>query len=210
LNKLDKQYLDLVEHILLNGYDKSDRTGTGTSSIFGMHITHNMKDGFPILTTKEINFENIVSELIWFLRGDTNIKYLVENGNNIWVGDCFSNYLKDGKPLTRKEFIHEIKTNIEFAKKWGELGPIYGKQWRNWNIRFDTNHPAIQNKAYSLTIKDSIDQISDIIHELRTNPDSRRMLVSAWNPADLPVTDNRTSDELYQIYLKDFTQSKKQ
>ena len=138
MNKLDEQYTDLLQDILDNGVEKKDRTGTGTISVFGRQFRHNMKDGFPLLTTKKMPFKTIVTELIWFLRGGTNIKYLVDNNCHIWDGDAYKNYLKtseptlNGKYLSQPEFIHWIKTDDKFAKKWGELGPIYGKQWRSW------------------------------------------------------------------------------
>jgi thymidylate synthase len=136
MNKLDKQYIDLLQTILEHGVDKNDRTGTGTKSIFGYTIRHNMKDGFPLLTTKKMPFKTITTELLWFLRGDTNIKYLVDNGCNIWNGDAYKNYVKYWEPnieyiddrgiLTQEDFINEIKTDDEFAETWGELGPVYG------------------------------------------------------------------------------------
>ena len=162
-NTLDKQYQSLLQDILDNGVEKKDRTGTGTISVFGRQIRHKMSEGFPLLTTKKMPFKTIVTELLWFLRGDTNIKYLVDNNCHIWDGDAFKNYVNTYKgnfPMDMEEFIETIKTNDEFAKRWGELGPIYGAQWRKW---------------------DGIDQIQEVIDTLKNNPDSRRMLVSAWN-----------------------------
>lgn len=208
MNNLDKQYQSLLQDIIDNGVKKEDRTGTGTISVFGRQIRHNMSEGFPLLTTKKMPFKTIVTELLWFLRGDTNIKYLVDNNCHIWDGDAFKNYVNTYKgnfPMDMEEFIETIKTNDEFAKKWGELGPIYGKQWRKW----DTSIPVDQvvevsgNGEYELEYN-SIDQISRLIYELINNPDSRRLMVNAWNVADLPVTDYRTDDELYQDYLKNF------
>ena len=139
MNKLDKQYTDLLQDILDNGVKKEDRTGTGTISVFGRQIRHDMKDGFPLLTTKKMPFKTIVTELLWFLQGDTNIKYLIDNNCHIWDGDAYKNYQKNmtewfgnESQLTKEEFINKIKKDDEFAKKWGELGPIYGKHWRNW------------------------------------------------------------------------------
>jgi thymidylate synthase len=155
---IEKQYLKLVKDILDNGVEKQDRTGTGTISVFGRQIRHDMSKGFPLLTTKKMYWKGIVTELLWFLRGDTNIKYLVDNDCHIWNGDAYQAYLKefengnapgktalvqrvDGKSMTKKlskeEFIAIIKTDNEFAKKWGELGPIYGAGWRNWNGKSD-------------------------------------------------------------------------
>lgn len=161
---IEHQYLKLLDDILHNGVEKKDRTGTGTISVFGRQIRHKMSEGYPLLTTKKMAFKTMVVELLWFLRGDTNIKYLVDNGCNIWNGDAYKNFLKHSVPHdhqeTKEEFINKIKTDDEFAENWGELGPIYGAQWRKW---------------------DGIDQIQEVIDTLKTNPDSRRMLVSAWN-----------------------------
>ena len=155
MNTLDKQYIDLLHAINEYGVVKEDRTGTGTRSIFGYTIRHNMQEGFPLLTTKKMAWKSIVTELLWFLRGDTNTKFLVDNNCHIWDGDCYQAYIKRynkgeyvGKtkllenskknrtltePFTQEEFINQIKTDDEFAKKWGDLGPIYGKQWRSWS-----------------------------------------------------------------------------
>ena len=138
MNKLDEQYRGILAELLYNGKEKGDRTGTGTLSKFGMQIRHNMKDGFPLLTTKKIAVKTMMTELKWFLKGDTNIKYLVDNNCNIWNGDAYKKYadIECNPPhdhsLSQKEFIDNIKTNDAFAEKWGELGPIYGKQWRKW------------------------------------------------------------------------------
>jgi thymidylate synthase len=146
MNKLDKQYQDLLQTILDYGVEKKDRTGTGTKSIFGYTIRHNMKDGFPVLTTKKMAWKTMVTELLWFLRGDTNIKFLVDNGCHIWDGDAYKNYEKWWKsyspggapiPLSREMFIDRIKTDDEFAKKWGDLGPVYGAGWRRWGSKSD-------------------------------------------------------------------------
>ena len=153
MNSLDEQYIDFLEYILGNGIEKKDRTGTGTKSVFGLQFRHDMSEGFPLLTTKKMYWKGIVTELLWFLRGDTNIKYLVDNDCHIWDGDAYKNYRKKrttankdnvrephtlangmtgqiSRAFTQEEFINKIKTDDEFAKKWGELGPIYGKQWR--------------------------------------------------------------------------------
>ena len=222
MNKLDKQYTDLLQDILDNGVEKKNRTGTGTISVFGRQIRHDMKDGFPLLTTKKMPWKTIVTELLWFLKGDTNIKFLVDNNCHIWDGDAYKNYennwLKENPPfagpytdpcLTQEEFIDKIKTDDKFANKWGELGPIYGAGWRRWNsiTKKWWNDPEYQGYGsdsrsgweYEET---QIDQIQNLINDLKTNPDSRRLMVNAWNVADLPVTDYRTDDELYQDYLK--------
>jgi thymidylate synthase len=172
MNKLDKQYTDLLKTILEYGVDKKDRTGTGTKSIFGYTIRHNMKDGFPLLTTKKMPFKTIVTELLWFLRGDTNIKYLVDNNCHIWDGDAYKNYLdrynsKEGKGLfTKEEFIQYIKDREKPHPVIGELGPIYGKQWRKWET-YDNEKPPYLD----------VDQIQNLINDLKTNPDSRRLMV---------------------------------
>jgi thymidylate synthase len=196
MNNIDRQYKELLEHILHFGVDKADRTGTGTKSIFGWQIRHNMKEGFPLLTTKKMAWKTMVTELLWFLRGDTNIKYLVDNGCHIWDGDAYKNYCNaypnvektfkyegsdiEVRKMTKDEFINMIKTDDEFAKKWGELGPIYGRQWRSWkNFMIDPTTPNWNLKNFP------IDQIANLISELKTNPDSRRLMVSAWAVHDL-------------------------
>jgi thymidylate synthase len=247
MNNLDKKYTDLLQDILDNGVKKTDRTGTGTISVFGRQIRHKMSEGFPLLTTKKMPFKTIVTELLWFLRGDTNIKFLVDNNCHIWDGDAYKNwinqfnintneideeflngehgnepstnppsktykrgaincYLKGRrtKPdffLTQEEFVEKIKTDDVFAKKWGELGPIYGAQWRGRLKGYGFNEITGAPLGYGIDPK--LDQITNLINELKTNPDSRRLMVSAWNPADLPITDYRTDDELYNNYLKD-------
>jgi thymidylate synthase len=151
-NNIEHQYLKLLKDILDNGTEKETRNGK-TLSVFGRQIRHDMKLGFPLLTTKKMYWKGIVTELLWFLRGDTNIKYLVDNDCHIWDGDAYKNYLIEdakilpnmskekmtelGYRLTQEEFINKIKTDDEFAKKWGELGPVYGAGWRNWNGKSD-------------------------------------------------------------------------
>ncbi len=145
-----KQYLDLVRHVLDHGVEKSDRTGTGTKSVFGYQMRFDLSEGFPMVTTKKLHLKSIIYELLWFLKGDTNIDYLTENGVRIWN---------------------------EWADENGDLGPVYGHQWRNWN-------------------NEGIDQIKEVIHTLKHNPDSRRMLVSAWNPSVLPDTSKSFSENV--------------
>ena len=184
---IDDQYLAIAKSILENGSEKNDRTGTGTKSIFSAQVVHNMRDGFPLLTTKKVYFKGIVSELLWFLRGDTNIKWLVENNNNIWVGDAYRAYKDKSEEiigrnkwtLRKEQFIEKIKTDDEFANKWGELGPIYGAQWRDWGGTFSTQHMN-RDGSFGIHFK-GIDQIQQAIHTLKTNPDSRRIIVNAWN-----------------------------
>ncbi|MFA7417609.1 MAG: thymidylate synthase [Acholeplasma sp.] len=188
-----KQYLDLASHIMKNGVIKSDRTGTGTKSVFGYQMRFDLKDGFPLLTTKKTFLKGIIHELLWFIKGDTNIKYLVDNKVGIWTDWPYKNYAnsKAFQGETLKEFSEKIRESQEFALKWGDLGPVYGSQWRNFN---------------------GVDQIKYIIDTIKSNPDSRRMVLSAWNPAEigqmmLPpchtliqfyVVDNKLSLQLYQ------------
>ena len=141
MNNLDKQYQTLLQDILENGVEKKDRTGTGTFSVFGRQIRHKMSDGFPLLTTKKVHFKSVIAELLWFLRGETNIKSLLTYGCNIWNGDAYKNYsskVEAWEPhLDEEMFIERIRTDDDFAQKWGELGPIYGVGWRNWNGKSD-------------------------------------------------------------------------
>ena len=236
MNKLDKQYQDLLQSILDYGVEKQDRTGTGTKSIFGYTIRHNMKDGFPVLTTKKMAWKTMVTELLWFLRGDTNIKFLVDNNCHIWDGDAYKNYLvhtisgvNNGfdkikgyldnclvefngeyehfnnpsfqygyRPYTQEEFINKIKTDDEFTKKWGELGPIYGKQWRRWGIEWEDTE----------SIK-YIDQIQNLINDLKTNPDSRRLMVNAWNVGELDQMTLPPCHYGFQVYTRELSESER-
>ncbi len=209
-NNIDRQYKELLEHILVFGNNKNDRTGTGTRSIFGWKIVHRMEEGFPLLTTKKMYTKGIITELLWFLRGDTNIKYLVDNDCHIWDGDAYKNYNKIiSNPVdlgtanqyiingwvnqtklgwikyTQEEFINKIKTDNEFAKRFGNLGKIYGYQWRKWN--------------------EEIDQISELIKQIKENPDSRRLLVSAWNASDLPHQVLPPCHYGFQVYTRELS-----
>ena len=224
MNNLDKQYQELLKDILENGTKKGDRTGTGTKSLFGKQIRHKMSEGFPLLTTKRMGWKQIVTELLWFLRGDTNIKYLIDNNCHIWDGDAYKNYKKHvmfssnpydrhiissepvdgvegmgafkiGDDFTKEEFIEKIKTDKDFSNKWGDLGPIYGKQWRKWKNSFQygpgstacgVNEKGEYSEHFSGQIKTTyIDQIANLINTLKTNPDDRRMIVTAWNVAEI-------------------------
>ena len=188
MNELDKQYQELLFHILSTGVTKSDRTGTGTKSKFGFQIRHDMSDGFPLLTTKKMAVKTMMTELKWFLKGDTNIKYLVDNGCNIWNGDAYKEYnrakghLIELEDYTEVEFINMIKTDDGFANSWGELGPIYGKQWRDW---------------------DGKDQIKELIKNIKENPDSRRLIVSAWNVSELDKVVLPPCHYGFQCYVSD-------
>ena len=195
MNSLDEQYIDFLEYILDNGIEKKDRTGTGTKSVFGLQFRHDMSEGFPLLTTKKMYWKGIVTELLWFLRGDTNIKYLVDNDCHIWDGDAYKRYVDSDEvrwPKSKEDFIECIKTDDEFAKKWGELGPVYGKQWRRWAINLiDPN---------TMELVPPIDQIANLINELKTNPDSRRLMVSAWNVGELDQMVLPPCHNFWQMY----------
>lgn len=241
MNNIDKKYQALLQDILDNGVEKKDRTGTGTISVFGRQIRHKMSEGFPLLTTKKMYFKGIVTELLWFLRGDTNIKYLIDNGVHIWDGDAYKFYEKNipnrhvsgsgsdpmnqfmswkgendplsGYPilekLTKEEFINRIKTDDNFAKKWGELGPIYGRQWRSWNNlkceatdKVDPLHPHRPMLKWKL---DSIDQIANLINDLKTNPDSRRLMVNSWNVSELQDMVLPPCHYGFQVYARELS-----
>jgi thymidylate synthase len=202
MNTLDKKYQDLLQDILDNGIHKSDRTGTGTISVFGRQIRHNMNQGFPALTTKKLAWKQVVSELLWFLTGQTNISFLHKHNNHIWDGDAYKNYKTKteilmghgfhGTLLSHQEFINKIKTDVEFAKTWGDLGPIYGKQWRKWDGK-----------------NGRIDQIDNLVRELKTNPDSRRLMVSAWNVGELDKMVLPPCHYGFQLYTRKTTRDEK-
>jgi len=218
-NWIETQYLHLLEDILEQGVKKTDRTGTGTISVFGRQIRHNMKDGFPLLTTKKMAFKTMVTELLWFLRGDTNIKYLVDNNCHIWDGDAYKRFSQIRKSMlmlkppasedklreyiewyeqvtTQEEFINKIKTDDKFAKKWGELGPVYGKQWRSWNMYFDKSKEFLPH---------TYDQIQTLINDLKTNPDSRRLMVNAWNVGELDQMTLPPCHYGFQVYTRELS-----
>jgi thymidylate synthase len=238
MNRLDKQYQSLLQDILDNGVKKQDRTGTGTISVFGRQIRHKMSEGFPLLTTKKMPFKTIVTELIWFLRGDTNIKYLVDNGCNIWNGDAYQAYIKRynkgeyvGKtkllenskknrtltePFTKEEFIEKIKTDDEFAYKWGDLGPVYGAQWRSWHWRSEPFLPeekymiyTTEDKPVTWSREKYIDQIANLINDLKTNPDSRRLMVNAWNVGELDSMVLPPCHYGFQVYTKELDETER-
>ena len=207
MNKLDTQYQDLLRYILGTRTGKKDRTGTGTLSIFGYQFRHNMQDGFPLLTTKKMAIKTLMTELKWFLKGDTNIKYLVDNGCNIWNGDAFKNFktkfngpaIAKGELFDEKVFVEKIKTDDEFAKEWGELGPIYGKQWRNWTRRTTREEKIVNPGVYT----EQIDQIKNLINELKTNPDSRRLMVNAWNVGEIDIMTLPPCHYGFQVYTRE-------
>ncbi len=186
MNSVDKQYFELLEHLLRKGVKKTDRTGTGTISVFDYTMRFNMSEGFPLLTSKKMFTKGVIHELIWFLRGDTNIKYLLDNDVHIWDGDAYKNYLNKTSqvtPFTKDHFISTIKENDEFCKIWGELGPVYGTQWRNWGDHHISDISI--SPSHSKAGKKYIDQIANLINDLKNNPDSRRLMVSAWNVGEI-------------------------
>ena len=191
MNKLDKQYQTLLKDILENGENKDDRTGTGTLSVFGRQIRHDMSEGFPLLTTKKMAVKTMMTELKWFLKGDTNIQYLVKNGCNIWNGDAYKVYERTygydlDTPLSEGEFITKIKTDDEFAKQWGNLGHIYGYQWRK-HSRYGVQY----------------DQIKKLINDIKENPNSRRLMVNAWNVEQLQFMTLPPCHYGFQCYVSD-------
>ena len=219
MNRIEEQYRALLGTLLENATEKSDRTGTGTLSVFGRQIRHQMKDGFPLLTTKRMAVKTMMTELKWFLKGDTNIKYLVDNGCKVWNGDAYKKYRdvyeiesreNDSKleelhmlsDLTEVEFIDRIKGDDEFARIWGELGPIYGKQWRSWKQEDVLEYGYKEGEVL-------IDQIANLIKELKTNPDSRRLMVSAWNVGELSEMTLPPCHYGFQVYTRLTTRDEK-
>ena len=211
MNNIDKQYQALLQDILDNGVKKSDRTGTGTISVFGRQIRHKMSEGFPLLTTKKMAWKTMVIELLWFLRGDTNIKFLVDNDCHIWDGDAYKAYTnklmthnKGVQPNSKEAFILKIKYEDEYAKENGDLGPIYGKQWRNW--KGDTwLEGSTDGTDGSYLQSEYIDQIQNLINELKTNPDSRRLMVSAWNVGELNQMTLPPCHYGFQVYTRELS-----
>jgi thymidylate synthase len=192
-----KQYLDLISHIADNGVFKGDRTGTGTLSVFGYQMRFDLQQGFPLVTTKKVHLKSILHELLWFIKGDTNIRYLVENGVGIWNEWPYQSWLRqtgadhqyemhsDEWKAGLKKFVERIKTDEDFANQYGDLGPVYGRQWRNF---------------------EGVDQLAQIIDDIKTNPDSRRLIVSAWNPKDIPVMAKSglpPCHSLFQFYVSE-------
>ncbi|MFA6722715.1 MAG: thymidylate synthase [Bacilli bacterium] len=187
-----KQYLDFLRHILENGQEKSDRTGTGTISVFGYQFRHNLKEGFPLLTTKKVHLKSIIHELLWFIKGETNIKYLVDNGVRIWNEWPYEKYRASAeyRGETLDEFANKIKEDDDFARRWGDLGPVYGRQWRAFAGRERT-----------------VDQLARVIGEIKTRPDSRRLIVSSWHAAYVDEMALPPCHLLYQFYVRDNTLS---
>ena len=192
-----KQYLDLITHIKDQGVFKGDRTGTGTLSVFGYQMRFDLQQGFPLVTTKKVHLKSILHELLWFIKGDTNIRYLVENGVGIWNEWPYQSWLRQTgadknyamhSPEWKaglKEFVQRIKTDDDFAQQYGDLGPVYGRQWRNF---------------------EGVDQLAGVIEDIKSNPDSRRLIVSAWNPKDIPVMAKSglpPCHSLFQFYVSE-------
>jgi len=184
-----KQYHDLLEHILENGIDKGDRTGTGTRSCFGYQMRFNLAEGFPLLTTKKVFLKGIIYELLWLLKGETNIQYLCKNKVRIWDDWPYKKYKEsdefNGENI--KEFAQKVADNDEFAKKWGDLGPVYGAQWRTWEKRDGT----------------FVDQISQVIDQIKNNPNSRRIIVNAWNAGEIENMALPPCHAFFQFYVSD-------
>ena len=206
----EEQYLDLIRYVLTNGHQKGDRTGTGTKSVFGYQMRFDLSKGFPILTTKKVPFGLIKSELLWFLRGDTNIRFLLQYKNHIWDEWAFKKWVESaeyqGPDMTdfghrwlkdpefkqvylqeKKAFCQRILEDDDFAQKYGDLGLVYGSQWRKWKT----------------SQGDTIDQIANVIQQIKTTPDSRRMIVSAWNPEDVPSMALPPCHTMFQFYVND-------
>jgi thymidylate synthase len=222
MNQLDLDYQNLLRDILTNGTKKMDRTGTGTISVFGRTIRFKFENGnFPLLTTKKVHFKGIVTELLWFLRGETNIKYLVDRGCNIWVGDAYKAFKKERlkihekivkehpecnfqqwvETVSEKEFIEKIKNEEGFSEKWGDLGPIYGKQWRDWRfVAWDEEYRQVPNSVHN-----HHDQIATLIKDLRNNPDSRRLMVNAWNVGEIDQMTLPPCHFSFQCYTTELT-----
>lgn len=244
MNNIDKQYQNLLIDILTNGIKKEDRTGTGTISLFGRQIRHKMSEGFPLLTTKKMYVKGIITELLWFLKGETNIKWLIDNDCNIWNGDAYKKYLteyKNGNPLATKYAIHNMVSRIneplpedstpfsmedfvecieedespELYKDWGELGPIYGFQWRNWGGKMEKPN-EIKMKDFNGNIFPGqeaikgIDQIKNLINDLKTNPDSRRLMVNAWNVGEIDQMTLPPCHYGFQCWTKELTLNERQ
>lgn len=183
-----KQYLELCQKVLTEGHYKSDRTGTGTISYFGAQMRFDLNEGFPLLTTKRVHLKSIIYELLWFIKGDTNIKYLVDHDVKIWNEWPYEIFKKsaDYSGETIEEFVEKIKTDDEFALKYGDLGPVYGRQWRHFGD--DNNY---------------VDQLKNVIDQIRNNPDSRRLIVCAWNPLDVDKMALPPCHSLFQFYVND-------
>jgi thymidylate synthase len=232
MNKLDQDYQNLLNDILVNGIKKEDRTGVGTLSVFSRQLRHKMSDGFPLLTSKKMAWKQIVVELLWFLRGESNIQYLIENNCNIWNGDCYKNYQKIAgkyeepdydvhiddpnenrvRLMTQTEFVERLLADPKFAYKWGELGPIYGVQWRSWRgskyAELNIKNPETGKPLYS-QYSVEIDQFENLIRNIQDNPDSRRLMVNAWNSASIDEMVLPPCHYGFQIYTRELSWEEK-
>lgn len=208
MSKSEHAYLDLLRHVLAHGERKMDRTGTGTISVFGYQMRFDLSEGFPLLTTKRVPFDNVASELLWFIKGDTNIRYLLQHNNNIWNEWAFKRWVESpayqGPDMTNfglrsqqdeafkalyttemTDFKRKVLEDDTFASAYGELGDVYGKQWRAWKT----------------TAGETIDQLKDVISTIKTNPDSRRLIVTAWSPEDVPSMALPPCHTMFQFYV---------
>ncbi|MFP4077954.1 MAG: thymidylate synthase [Bacillota bacterium] len=183
-----KTYQNFLRHILENGKEKPDRTGTGTISTFGYQMRFDLSEGFPLLTTKKVHFKSVLHELLWFIAGDTNIRYLVQNGVRIWNEWPYETYRKSAgfEGESMKEFVEKIKSDEAFAKKWGDLGPVYGAQWRQFDGR-----------------KKTVDQLKEVLDNMKTNPHSRRLIINSWNPPLIDEMALPPCHMMVQFYIND-------
>lgn len=233
---IEQQYIHLMKEILELGSDKADRTGTGTLSVFGRQLRHRMSEGFPLLTTKKVPLRIVATELIWMLQGRTDLRWLLTRNCHIWTGDAYKRYATyaSGLPepdykvhvddpnenrtriMTKEEFENEVLMNDDFSKKWGDLGPIYGKQWREWGAKntdayikglgydFENQYTSDLKRAFDAG-NSKIDQLSDAILTLMSDPDSRRIMVTAWNPSSLSEMTLPPCHYGYQFYTRELS-----
>lgn len=209
----EMQYLDLLQELIVHGKVKTDRTGTGTLSKFGHQMRFNLAEGFPLLTTKKVHFKSILTELLWFLKGDTNIQYLLKHGCTIWTEWRYKTYCayqdsQSAPKYTQKEFEQEICNSLSFANQWGDIGKGYGHQWRNFGHiekPLYTESPDGKQIETDYFVQQGFDQISWVINEIKNNPDSRRLLVSGWNPHDVSQVDLPPCHTLFQFNVEPMT-----
>ena len=216
MNSADKQYQDLLKRIIEKGRAKGDRTGTGTISIPFATLEFDMSEGFPLLTTKKVFTKGIIHELLWFLNGETNIKYLEDNGVTIWTSDAYREYIKKvekltDERLTKENFSLAIRQNPDFAKKFGELGPVYGRQWRHWNYLqwTATDTKGSDGKPMLKWEIKGIDQIAEAMNKLINNPDDRRIIVSAWNVDEIPYMVLPPCHWAFELYSEELYQEER-
>jgi len=233
---IEQQYIQLMKEILETGSEKADRTGTGTLSVFGRQLRHKMSEGFPLLTTKKVPLRIVATELVWMLQGRTDLRWLLARNCHIWTGDAYKRYATYANSLeepdwdvhvddpnenrtrimTREEFENEVLMNDAFSEKWGDLGPIYGKQWREWGAKnadgyikalgygFENQHTSDLRRAFNAGHR-KVDQLSNLASDLDSDPDSRRLMVTAWNPADLPDMTLPPCHYGYQAYTRELS-----